>query len=183
MDLTFVSTNVGKYREVKGLLAEFGIRTRWSDRALPEIQADRLETVVRAKLRGVQDLSGYVLVEDSGLFIPALRGFPGVYSAYAYRTMGTGGVLRLLGSQPRTAVFRTVAGLTNGSHKWLFAGQCAGQIGVRPRGRNGFGFDPIFVPRGQPRTFAEMTRDAKNRYSHRARAIRKVGAFLHGVGD
>ena len=75
--LTFVSSNPGKSREVAEILRPYGIQVRWRRRDLAEPQADDLETVVRAKLDAVQDVPGLVLVEDSGLFIPSLEGFPG----------------------------------------------------------------------------------------------------------
>ena len=178
MRLTFVSTNVGKFREVRATLAEFGVATRWSARALPELQAPSLRRVVRSKLAAARAGDGYVLVEDSGLFIPSLKGFPGVFSSFAYRTVGLPGLLRLIDGRPRQAVFRTVAGLGRGSHGWLFTGECPGRIAGQPRGSGGFGFDPIFVPEGFERTFGEMTSQEKNRLSHRSRAVRKVGRWL-----
>lgn len=178
IDVTFVSTNPGKVREVRGLLAPFGIRTRWRRRALPEPQADTLEEVVLSKLAAVKDLRGYVLVEDSGLFIPSLQGFPGVYSAHFLKTWRFGPLLELLERRNRRAVFRTVAGLQRGRQRWTFVGEVAGRIAETPRGHEGFGYDPIFVPDGGTRTFAELPGVEKNELSHRARAIRQVGELL-----
>ncbi|EQD45229.1 Ham1-like protein, partial [mine drainage metagenome] len=78
--ITFVSRNPGKAREVAAVLAPFGLGVRWRRRDLVEPQAATLAEVVRAKLAAVRDVPGYVLVEDSGLFVPSLHGFPGVYS-------------------------------------------------------------------------------------------------------
>jgi XTP/dITP diphosphohydrolase len=177
-DVTFVSTNPGKFREVRDLLGEFGIHTRWRRRALPEPQADTLEEVVRSKLASVRDIPGYVLVEDSGLFIPSLKGFPGVYSAHFLETWGFGPVLELLEHRDRRAYFRTVAGLRRGNHRSMFVGEVRGRIAGRPRGHRGFGYDPIFIPEGSERTFGEIPPELKNDLSHRARAIRKVGEML-----
>ena len=180
MDLTFVTTNAGKLREVRAILAEYGLTVRWSRRALGEVQSDRLEEVVRCKLDGTSGIEGFVLVEDSGLFLSGLGGFPGVYSAFVYDTIGLQGVLRLLRGRSRQAAFRTVAGLQHGRRRWTFRGETEGRIAVRPRGRDGFGYDPIFIPAGDRHTFAEMSLDEKNRASHRAQALRRVGAFLAG---
>lgn len=177
-DLTFVSTNPGKFREVRGLLAPFGVRVRWRCRTLPEPQADTLEEVVAAKLAAVRDIPGYVLVEDSGLFIPSLNGFPGVYSAHFLKTWKFGPLLELLKHRDRSAYFRTVAGLQRGRRRWTFVGEVAGSIASRPKGENGFGYDPIFVPRGDRRTFAELPTAEKNALSHRARAVVQVGQML-----
>ncbi|MGA8542545.1 MAG: non-canonical purine NTP pyrophosphatase [Thermoplasmata archaeon] len=178
IDVTFVSTNPGKYREVRELLRPYGIRVRWKRRELPEPQADDLERVVESKLDAVREIPGYVLVEDSGLFIPSLKGFPGVYSAHFLRTWKFGPIFELLRGRRRSAYFRAVAGVQRGRRRWTFAGEVRGEISRSPRGRGGFGYDPIFIPTGWDRTFAQGTADEKNAISHRARAIRQVGAAL-----
>jgi len=177
-EATFVSTNPGKFREVRDLLAAYGVRVRWSRRVLPEPQAETLEEVVAAKLSAVRDLRGNVLVEDSGLFISSLHGFPGVYSAHFLKTWRFGPILELLEHRGRRACFRTVAGLRRGGRRRMFVGEVWGTIARRPAGRNGFGYDPIFVPDGWDRTFAEARLSEKNTVSHRARAFRKVGRAL-----
>jgi len=178
MDLTFVSTNAGKFREVRAILADYDVRVRWKKRPLPELQAESLERVVTEKLDAAARLAPRVLVEDSGLFLPALGGFPGVYSAYALDTIGLEGILRLLRSRKRTAVFRTVAGLAIGGRRWTRIGECRGTIAYRPRGLNGFGYDPIFIPEGERRTFGQLPPAGKNSQSHRARAIHRIGRLI-----
>jgi XTP/dITP diphosphohydrolase len=177
-DVTFVSSNPGKVREVRDVLRPYGVRVRWKRRTLPEPQADRLLEVVEAKLDAVRDLRGYVLVEDSGLFVPSLGGFPGVYSAHFLKLWKFGPLLELLRHRDRRAYFQTVAGLQNGRRRWTFVGEVRGRIAPRPAGNGGFGYDPIFIPRGWDRTFAQAPADAKNAVSHRARAIQKVGEAL-----
>ena len=177
-DVTFVSSNPGKLREVRAVLRPYGVRVRWKRRTLPEPQAETLREVVRAKLDAVRDLPGYVLVEDSGLFVPSLRGFPGVYSAHFLKVWKFGPLLELLEIRPRAAFFRTVAGLQRGGRRWLFTGEVHGSIAHRAAGTGGFGFDPIFVPSEWSRTFAQGTAAEKNAISHRARAERQVGEHL-----
>ena len=180
-DLTFVSTNPGKFREVEAVLRPYGIRTRWTRRSLPEPQVETLEEVVDAKLDAVRDLRGWVLVEDSGLFIPSLKGFPGVYSAHFLKIWKFGPIYELLARRDRRAFFRTVAGVAHGRRRWTFVGEVRGSIAPKPKGRHGFGYDPIFVPAGWDRTFAEVPAASKNAISHRARAVAKVGeAFARG---
>lgn len=181
MDLTFVSTNVGKYREVRSILSEYGVRVGWTRRELPEVQAKRLEPVVRAKLVATSGLGPRVLVEDSGLFVPALGGFPGVYSSYALGTIGLDGLLRLVRGRPRPAVFRSVAGVRIGDQRWLRAGECLGRLAPSARGTHGFGYDPIFVPEGERQTFGELGLEVKNRRSHRARSIHGIGRLLRNL--
>ncbi len=176
--LTFVSTNRGKLAEVRELLRPYGVRVKWRSRTLPEPQAETLEEVVRSKLAAVRDVPGPVLVEDSGLFIDSLNGFPGVYSAHFLHTWGFGPILELLRKRNRRASFRTVAGLRSGSRTWMFVGEVRGSIASRPRGSAGFGYDPIFVPSGWTQTFAQLSPNVKNELSHRGRALRKLGEKL-----
>jgi XTP/dITP diphosphohydrolase len=180
--VTFVSTNPGKFREVRDVLAPFGVTVRWERRTLPEPQADELSEVVNAKLDATRGVRGYVLVEDSGLFIPSLKGFPGVYSAHILALWGFDPILELLRHRDRHAFFRTVAGLRLGSTRWQYVGEVHGVIARRPAGGNGFGYDPIFIPDGWDRTFAEAAPSEKNELSHRARAIRQVGESLRSRG-
>ncbi|HXW67447.1 MAG TPA: non-canonical purine NTP pyrophosphatase [Thermoplasmata archaeon] len=181
-DVSFVSTNPGKLREVRAVLRPYGVRVRWERRALPEPQADSLAEVVRAKLEAVGNLPGYVLVEDSGLFVPSLHGFPGVYSAHFLKVWKFGPLLELLEIRPRAAFFRTVAGLRYGRQHWLFTGEVHGSIAHKAAGTGGFGYDPIFVPSGWTRTFAQAPPAEKNAISHRARAMREVGEHLRRRG-
>lgn len=181
--VTFVSTNAGKYREARSLLAAYGVDVRWKKRTLPEPQADTLEEVVRSKLEAVRDVPGYVLVEDSGLFIPSLQGFPGVYSAHIYGIWGFDPLFDLLRTRPREASFRAVAGLRNGPQISMFSGEVRGRIAPRPLGTQGFGFDPIFIPDGERRTFAQMAPSEKNEISHRSRALRALGEKLARAED
>lgn len=170
----FVTSNSAKLAEVQAYLEAASIEVRPVLRRLPEPQADQLEPVVQAKLAATADIAGTVLVEDSGLFVDALGGFPGPYSSYAYRTIGLDGLLRLLAERPRAARFRTVVGLRRAGRSTLFPGEVAGTIATRARGTQGFAFDPVFEPEGGPRTFAEMPLQEKNSHSHRARALAGV---------
>ncbi|HEV2429577.1 MAG TPA: non-canonical purine NTP pyrophosphatase, partial [Thermoplasmata archaeon] len=110
MEIAFVSSNEAKFREIRAILAPQAIRVRWHRRSLPEVQSAHLEEVVRAKLSACPRSKIPLLVEDSGLFLTALGGFPGVYSRYALETIGLRGILTLLRGRSRRAVFRTVAG-------------------------------------------------------------------------
>lgn len=174
MHVTFVTSNRDKVLEVRRILAEYRIRVGWSRRSLPEPQSERLEDVVTAKLSHAARPGVGVVVEDSGLFLEGLAGFPGVYSRYVYDSIGLRGVLRLLEGTSRSATFRTVAGYRRGRTTAFGVGTVQGSIVRRPRGRHGFGYDPIFVPRGSDRTFAEMDPVEKDRFSHRGRAMRAL---------
>jgi XTP/dITP diphosphohydrolase len=181
MDVTFVTSNPGKVVEVRRVLSAYGIGVRWSRRELPEPQSARLEDVVRAKLASAVRPGRAVVVEDSGIFLAALEGFPGVYSRFVYDTIGLSGVLRLADGHSRTAEFRTVAGYRRGRTTLLAPGTVRGTLARRPRGGNGFGYDPIFVPDGERRTFGEMAPDEKDAYSHRGRAMRALARKIRAL--
>lgn len=126
-------------------------------------------------------LGGGILVDDSGLFVSALQGFPGVYSSYVFRTVGCDGILRLLADAgDRGATFRACFGLLEDGVSRVFEGACSGRIAPKMRGEAGFGFDPIFVPEGEGRTFAEMTLAEKNALSHRAQAVAALVRHAEG---
>lgn len=182
--LTFVTGNAGKVRELQGLLAPRGIEVAQDDRGYPEVQADTLAEVAEAGARHLlaSGLAPPFLLEDSGLFVAPLRGFPGVYSRHALDTIGCAGLLKLLAdveSEMRTAAFQAhllyvdQAGALHG-----FEGTCPGRIAERAAGAGGFGFDPVFQPRGHDRTFAEMGAAEKAALGHRGQAARAFLDFL-----
>ncbi|MEE9163626.1 MAG: non-canonical purine NTP pyrophosphatase [Thermoplasmata archaeon] len=154
------------------LLKGRGIDLAFLEVEYPEVQANRLEEVVTSALDFLAPVHGDdLVVDDSGLFVQGLAGFPGVYSSYVYQTLGGEGILRLLeDARDRRATFETVLGLRRDGANVLFLGKCRGTIAEAPRGSEGFGFDPIFVPEEASRTFAQMTRAEKNSVSHRGRA-------------
>ena len=177
-----MTTNAGKFREVAGILRAEGIEVEHYDLLLPEVQGDTLDEVVAYSAKVLAEEATFdFLVDDSGLFVDALKGFPGVYSSYAFRTVGIPGILRLLeGADRRQARFETVMGLRVAGETHTFRGECRGTIPMEPRGTAGFGFDPIFLPEGGDRTFAEMLTEEKSAISHRGNAARALAAFLKG---
>ncbi len=171
-ELNLITSNPGKLREYRELLSE-RFHVNMKSLEYPEIQADTLEEVVCHALEGLQEYSP-VIIDDSGLFIDALKGFPGVYSAYVMDTLGCDGILKLMEQEnDRKANFRCVVGLLDEEIE-IFTGDCPGEIVRSKRGTGGFGYDPIFVPSGYDHTFAEMSVQEKNLVSHRGRAMRAL---------
>ncbi|NLK43623.1 MAG: RdgB/HAM1 family non-canonical purine NTP pyrophosphatase [Tissierellia bacterium] len=136
------------------------------------------------KAKGLADKLDYmVLADDSGLFVDALNGEPGVYS---FRYGGEEGnykknndkLLEELKDVPleeRKAKFITVMALiTEDKEILVVKGECKGSIGIEPKGSNGFGYDPLFVPDGYTKTFAELGDNIKNKISHRAKALENL---------
>lgn len=133
-------------------------------------------------------------IEDSGLFVEALGGYPGVYSKALYMAAGAEGLIHLMlpwkDDAKRNARFETVIGLLMpDGGTMLFKGQCEGTIGYEIHGTSGFGFDPVFIPDEQPDTafgelqaFGELTMEEKNKVSHRGRALKELVKWL-GASD
>lgn len=155
-------------------MAEHGYELERVRLSYPEIQADTIEETIIPGLEWLAErYSGPIMIDDSGLFVDALRGFPGVYSSYVYRTIGCEGILRLMdGVGDRRARFECCIGfLKPGERPFIAKGVAKGMISREMRGTGGFGYDPIFVPEGYTKTYAELGVDEKNRISHRGRAV------------
>lgn len=177
-----MTSNAGKARELAAALRPVGHTVAQRELEYPEVQAATLGAVVEFGLEWLaQRYAGEaLLIDDAGLFVDALGGFPGVYSRYAYDTIGPAGVLALLGNgAERSAEFRCVLGLVlPDGERQLFRGSCRGRIARAPRGDGGFGYDPVFIPDGDDRTFAEMPLAEKNTVSHRGLALAALAAYL-----
>jgi XTP/dITP diphosphohydrolase len=169
--LYFITSNDGKYREAKRIGEMYGVKIERVDIHYPEHQETSLRRVARLSITALKDLAPKpFFLEDSGLFIPSLNGFPGVYSSYVYKTIGNEGILKLMRDvTDRRAYFKSIVAFFDG-RVHLFEGKVSGRISFQIKGNKGFGFDPIFEYRG--RTFAEMG-DEKNQISHRRKAMEK----------
>ena len=148
-----------------------------------EIQSDDLVEVARfASADAAKNYQRPLIVEDTGLFIDALGGFPGPYASFVFRSIGSEAILRLLrgggGEEERRATFRSaVAYCEPGGVPRVFSGSILGAIAKKAAGRGGFGFDPIFIPAGQVLTLAQLSIEEKCRISHRAEAVTKFGEW------
>ena len=178
MKVTFVTSNQHKAEEAAGILSGIAELDHISLEC-PEIRAESVQEVVRGKALYAYDQIGRpVIADDTGLFIPALNGFPGTCAAYVQKTIGNGGILKLLeGSSDRSGWFETAIAYSDGTRTEVFTGHLDGRI-VSPRGSNGFGYDPIFEV--DHMTLAEMSLAEKNRISHRSRGIMAFRDWLEG---
>ena len=178
----FMTENPDKFREARSILDGQGIRIRQLKRAKVEIQDSSLEKIARhaIKTASVNDL-GLLLVEDSGLFIDALRGFPGPFSSYVYKTIGLNGILGLMhGQRKRNAYFQTSIAVASAKvPPRVFTGIVRGSVSREIRGTAGFGYDPIFIPEGFRETFGQTKAEFKNKTSHRARAFLKFANWYN----
>lgn len=189
MKILFATNNAHKLTEVQAVLGDSYTLVTPRDcgvtEEIPETQPT-LEGNALQKARYLYERTGLdCFADDTGLEVEALGGAPGVHSArYATDDHDFAANNRLLlqnlaGEENRRARFRTVVALILGGREYLFEGVVEGQIIDRETGHEGFGYDPLFRPDGYDRTFAQMTTEEKNAVSHRARAVRKLAAFLH----
>ena len=179
MHVVFVTGNMDKVREAESILGRRGVSLTQVECEYPEVQADELEVIAACGARwAAARLGRSVMVDDSGIFIGALNGFPGPYSAYVQRTLGNRGVLKLTdGMVDRSAVVKSVVGFCEPKGEPVtFTGVIGGVVANCERGIHGFGFDPIFEVLG--RTLGEMLPREKNLISHRARALEKFADWL-----
>ena len=182
MILNFATSNIGKRKEISLILNNYNIIVNFLNTKKMEIQSNKIEKIAQfAALHIAKKKKMKIAVEDSGLHILALNGFPGPYSSYIYNTISLVGILKLIRKLPdKKAFFESV--VVYASPQGLlstFKGLTWGHISNEPKGTNGFGFDPIFVPDGSnARTFAELSLEEKNFYSHRGKALKKFGRWL-----
>ncbi len=179
--IAFVTSNPHKYEEVSSMFLESGIEVRWEKMKYEEIQADTTEEVSIDSCRKLTGrVKGDFFLEDTGLFIESLNGFPGVYSSYVQKTIGNSGIIRLVSGKPPDAYFKTVITAKVGGVIKQYTGIVKGSISGEERGSAGFGYDPIFVPEGGNKTLSEMSMEEKNEISHRSKAVRGFISDLAG---
>lgn len=179
----FATGNINKFNEARSILGKYDIAVGMLRVKALEIQSDSLKEIAQASVMDAFSRCHLpVIVEDAGLFVDALKGFPGPYAAYVYKTISNPGLLKLMENvKDRTATFRSVIAYYDGqSAPVCFEGEATGTIAYDEIWGNlntGFGFDPIFQPSGSKKTFAEMTIEEKNGFSHRAKAIQKFAKW------
>jgi XTP/dITP diphosphohydrolase len=197
-ELVFATNNGHKLKELKSLLEPVfyvkGLREAGLDEEIPEDHFTLEENAFQKAEFVSQRLGVSCFADDTGLEIDALNGEPGVFSArysrigdpvYPEMEVSAGNIRKVLEKlkevqemQERGARFRTVIALILDGKRYTFEGVVKGTIITEPRGADGFGYDPVFLPEGRELTFAEMDLAQKNEISHRARAVRKLADFL-----
>ncbi len=197
MKLIFASANKNKIQEIKNILpAEFNL-LGLTDVGITEEIPEPGDTIKENSFLKAQFVADYlkndtnvmVFADDSGLEVDHLKGAPGVYSArYAgvpkNDAANNAKLLKALeNATHRHARFVTVITLIIKDQVFYFEGEIKGTIAFEPRGMNGFGYDPLFIPQGYRSTFAEMTAETKNTISHRALAVKQLLHYLGKVNS
>lgn len=191
MKLIFATNNQHKVDEIRSIVGNdleiITLKEAGIDIDIPE-PYDTLEENASGKSKTIFEMTGTsCFSEDTGLEVAALNGEPGVKSArYAGDNRAFDANIEkllsnLAGKLDRTARFRTVISLLIDGAETKFEGICDGQIIDNKRGGQGFGYDPVFIPTGSTKTFAEMNMDEKNQFSHRKKATEKLVAFLNSL--
>ena len=169
-DIFFASSNKNKFKEAENILQKFGIKLGFFYCNLEEIQSDSINEIAINKVKTAYKLCKKpIIVEDDGLFISSLKGFPGPYSSYVFKTIGNHGILKLV-TKNRHAKFHSIIAFCNKNSIKIFEANLSGKISTKISGK-GWGYDPIFIPKGQKKTFGIL--EEKNKISHRFLALKK----------
>ena len=174
MRIAFITSNEAKFAEARDVCNANGIDLYHISFEYDEPRADDCITVVRKSVEILKNRHNFpFIIEDSGLFINALNGFPGPYSAWAYKKIGLDGILRLMeGVGDRSCYFVSAVGFYDGENTHVFDGRVDGTLSTEVRGSEGFGYDPLFIPKDYKFTFSENM-SLKRKLSHRTMAIKK----------
>ena len=179
-ELFFASSNEHKFEEVQRILSNLGVNIKLFKTTLEEIQSNSLNEIAKRKaIDAFTKIQKPILIEDDGLFINSLNGFPGPYSSYAYDTIGNKGIIQLLeNTELRDAKFVAIIAYCNGIDEVkLFESSIPGKISKEIE-KGGWGYDPIFIPDGESKTFANVS--DKDKFSHRSASLKKFSDwFMH----
>ena len=178
-ELFFVSSNNHKFTEAQRILSNLGLEISLFKTTLEEIQSNSLSEIAKRKaLDAYSKVQKPVIIEDDGLFIDSLDGFPGPYSSYVYDTIGNKGIMSLLEKiELRTAKFVAIIAYCNGDDVQLFESSIPGKISLSIE-EGGWGYDPIFIPDGESKTYANVS--DKDKFSHRSASLKKFSDwFMH----
>ena len=185
-ELYFVTGNNNKFNEVLRSFQQEDLNYTMEQLKMDptEIQAETVKEVALFKLNSIKEkIDNSFFIEDAGFFVDIpLKGFPGVYSSYVFKTIGNEGIIKLINKfENSVAYFEAVIVLYFKplDRIFTFEGKVKGKVSLQIRGEEGFGFDPIFIPDINPnKTFAELSMEEKNKISHRGQALRKLISFL-----
>ena len=181
----FITSNPHKYEEFSHAISQTEITAIHHKMKYAEVQADTIDLVAMASATQIASyLSKAFVIEDSGITIDALMGFPGPYSSFVFQTIGNQGIIDLMrDKENRSASFRSVFVLFDGDAFHKFTGETRGVLDADKRGDMGFGYDPIFVPYDEngillDKTYAQLPIELKNKLSHRGKSLEKLISYL-----
>ena len=175
----FVSSNKHKFNEINLILFNnFGFKIKFINKVITEIQSEKIEDIaIKKSIMAFNEIKKPIIIEDSGLFIKSLNGFPGPYSSYVLKTIGNDGILKILRNRERTATFKAIIVYNDGHVLEKFIGETKGNIS-KTISDKGWGYDPIFVPYGSYLSYGVLEENRKNLISHRNKAINKFAKWF-----
>lgn len=176
-EILFITGNNKKTEEVRAIT---GLNVTAKNLDIAEIQSLNVEDVARAKALSAFQMTGCpVIVDDTGMSIDALNGLPGALVVWFLDALKPEGILKLIANESnRKASVSTCIAYADQMGAFVFTGTIRGEISYSLKGENGFGYDPIFIPEGYNKTYAEMTGDEKNQISMRKIALLKFKEFI-----
>ena len=192
MRIVFATGNSKKLEEARGYLEPLGhdvelllIEGKPPDFIEPQT-SELMEVALSKSDQAISMISDSelsdcaLLVEDSGLFIDSLNGFPGVYSSYVFKTIGLSGILRIMSEEiDRKCEYRAVSVLVINGKRIVRTGVCRGKLGNEISGQGGFGYDPIFIPNGSNEvSFGQMSESEKSSFSHRGKSLKALSEAI-----
>ncbi len=177
MDVVFATSNKHKAMELSHLI---GFKVKMAKVELDELQALSVRTVAAAKVKeAYKKVNKPVVVDDTGIHIASLNGFPGAFAKWFVEGLGHEGICRLMDRyKSRDAYAETCIAFCDGKIVKVFSGRVRGTIALHPRGNANLRWDSIFIPKGYKKTFGEMTTDEKSKISMRGIAVHKLKRFL-----
>ncbi|MFC4077489.1 non-canonical purine NTP pyrophosphatase [Salinithrix halophila] len=186
MILPFATKNEGKLKEAEQVLMPCGIQVTPLSLELAEPDSGSIEEVAREKMRQVMEM-GYrrAMVDDAGIFFAAYQQFPGILTKRIFERIGYKGIMKLLEGETRKVWFEGAVGVLWDGESAIFSARTSGRLlkmnpsDIQPE--PGFPFNPLFVPDGETRTFAEMKPEEREAYSYRGRALKKAVHWLRGL--
>ena len=179
MKIAFATGNKNKVKELENILKNTNIEIIQKNIEIKEPRSDDINKIAIAKANyAIKKLKMPIIVEDSGLFIESLNGFPGTYSHWVYDKIGASGILNLMNkTKTRNATFKTVIAYVEPNKKpIIFTGEKKGTITLECKGNQGFGYDPIFIPDGETQTWGQ-NQNSKKQNAPRKYAIDKFVAW------
>ncbi len=175
--IKFVTSNGHKFEEVQIIMEKYNIKISWEKMKYQEIQADTTSIISRDSCEKLSNIiKPPYFIDDTGLYIDNLNGFPGPYASYVQETIGNGGIIKLAANSK--ARFETVISLYNNDDIIQFNGILNGTISSGISNGRLFGYDPIFIPEGYDNSLAEISLEEKNKISHRGIAMEKLVNYI-----
>ncbi len=182
MALVFATSNKHKFEEVNAVLSEHGIALEMRGIELPEIDASSIEKIAEHKARQAYTaVRSAVIVEDTGVYFKAYKDFPGIHAKWAFETLGYKGFFKLLNGADKSAFMKTVICFFDRESKPVFfSGEMHGKIVMKVHKSSAklMPYERIFVPEGYKKPVAYLSREEKNKISHRGKAAEKLAEFL-----